>query len=50
MDNPEFKPIVLHLKIDLVPYPTYGRGIEQIHISYKLPGCAHIFIQILKLK
>ena len=29
-ENSEFKPAVLHLKIDLVLYPAYGVGIESM--------------------
>ena len=32
-ENSDFKPVVFHLKIDLVSHPAHGGGIGRIHIQ-----------------
>ena len=35
IENFEFKPAVLYLKIDLISHPTNGNGAEKLYKSYQ---------------
>ena len=53
-ENFEFKPVKLHLKIDLVPYPARAEGLGKYDKTkpnqtklWNTYVCAQIFVQII---